>query len=936
MKPPRNTTSGFSRQPLLRALRATRYRLRLAELAAAVLLMLALGLAGSLAIIVADHTVPGGLNLWTRWTLRWILIGTEACLLIVMIAFPLLRRISNLYAARQMEKADPSFRNDLTAALQLRGETGPAAATAAAVRRSASRQATRMYNGAPLPKQGLRLAGLAMAAAAAAFFLYWIFAPKSTLLSLQRALGVGEPPVPTRTRLLSLTPPDETTVLTGDEVLFEARLRNPRGPVVLSIARDGHHVLDEDLLTMTPIDEPGPGEAFRVAWKARATDRWVTFRLVCGDAATRRRRMEVLPTPTLRRVRVRCEWPSYTRLPPRTTDGGRVEGPVDTRATVTAESNLPVKQASLVFASDGRTLGMTPDDTGQILSTTFRVTRPDQYVIHYELTDIEAEAESIAHEVVVTPDRPPTLRLDQPVGKTSVAEDESLGILGEVTDDFGAGQVDLVFTKAGESKILPLWRQPAPGATSRRVRANLPAQLLGRAGDTLTCVVEARDCNPSVSGGQTTRGEPFELTITPPKTPTDGEKEPDERKTESEENQTRTTETQSETGESASEGNDAKKLDQLCAAMREGKQGDSDQQQPSSDGKHENKDSSKPEDQEQGKSRASSGTKPPSESEKAKSDSESKPNDQTQKRDSSKEKDKPEKKDAPGNKSEKQPPPPKDSQPSERCGKDGCNKSKCDTSGGGSKDAAGKQSGKPAGGEKQDTGDRDEQNRKKDAGNNNKKSDSGKGNEPAKENQNKDQRDGPDGKKDAGENADSGKDGSRQADTPPTDTPSSPRGAVGPHDKQKDGEGTSEREGDLEAVQEDVLLPGSVEPLESVGRALDQARRRIEDDDVDPNLLETMNMTLPEFKGFVEKYSRQYKQALQDRRNGKRSVTVRSPSENAAVEKGGEGKLKNVSGESAVEKHRAIEDRRTSPTKVSPEYQKHLEAYLRAVSEGEK
>ena len=53
------------------ALRMTRRCVRLVDVASAVMMMLATAIVLLLAIIISDHLAPGGLSLWTRWSLRW-------------------------------------------------------------------------------------------------------------------------------------------------------------------------------------------------------------------------------------------------------------------------------------------------------------------------------------------------------------------------------------------------------------------------------------------------------------------------------------------------------------------------------------------------------------------------------------------------------------------------------------------------------------------------------------------------------------------------------------------------------------------------------------------------------------------------------------------------------------------------------------------------
>ncbi|HAU38514.1 MAG TPA: hypothetical protein DCX07_12465, partial [Phycisphaerales bacterium] len=104
------------------ALRMTKHRLRMVGMASAVLLVLAVATGMLLAIVVADHFVPGGLSAGARTALRWLFLLTTGALTAWTILYPLARRINDLYVARMIERAHPEFRNDLTASLQLAGD----------------------------------------------------------------------------------------------------------------------------------------------------------------------------------------------------------------------------------------------------------------------------------------------------------------------------------------------------------------------------------------------------------------------------------------------------------------------------------------------------------------------------------------------------------------------------------------------------------------------------------------------------------------------------------------------------------------------------------------------------------------------------------------------------------------------------------------------
>ena len=92
------------------AVRLTAHRIRLADGLAALLVMGAVACVMILGVVIADHTVAGGLSVAARGVFRWGFLVVELGLAAWMLVMPLARRISDLYIARLLERANPSFR----------------------------------------------------------------------------------------------------------------------------------------------------------------------------------------------------------------------------------------------------------------------------------------------------------------------------------------------------------------------------------------------------------------------------------------------------------------------------------------------------------------------------------------------------------------------------------------------------------------------------------------------------------------------------------------------------------------------------------------------------------------------------------------------------------------------------------------------------------
>jgi len=162
------------------------------------------------------------------------------------------------------------------------------------------------------------------------------------------------------------------------------------------------------------------------------------------------------------------------------------------------------------------------------------------------------------------------------------------------------------------------------------------------------------------------------------------------------------------------------------------------------------------------------------------------------------------------------------------------------------------------------------------------------------------------------------------------------------HSGEAGGDPNSGSAGARGAVEEnplDALTPEQKARLQSVGRAMDEAQQDLRDGTVDPKLLKDLGMTNEEFRQFVKDYTDRFGQI------GPRGDTTVRPDQlvTGAVALPGSDELQrghgaggNVSDVEGGEKLTPDEVRKLAQSKAaeaSPEYRKHVEAYLRAISE---
>jgi hypothetical protein len=811
------------------ALRMTKNRIRLVDLLASLLMVLAVAAGFALAMVVADHFVAGGLSPGLRTALRWGGLLAVGALGAMTLLSPLLRRISDLYVARMIERANPRFRNDLTAALQLRDDGRVSEASLLAIRRRASRETAETDIENAVNVHGLKVATIVFGAAVLLICVYSIFSPKPVLDSLRRALGDESVPAPTNTRFLAVAPADGSAVPAGRPVQFEARLHRPDGPVTLRLSRDGGKTfLDEDILRMTPAGADNDVRYLAI-WTAASNDGHVRFQLACGDAKTPYYRLRVLPPPAIRNLHVEYAWPVYTGRGPTRQEGGRVHAPLGTEVRLRGEANLPVVRASLVFEKSGAGVILTPD--GNAFSGRFRVQGPDRYRIRYTVAEGLAEAQTVWCDVLPAGDAPPEVRLAEPAGDLTLAANDTLALTGEATDDFGLAAVELVCRRGEMRRTIPLLRLPAPGASNRSVHERLDVTALGRAGDELICFLRARDFRPNgetpkAPVGQTGRSKEFTLRI-------GGDDPQVTAQRQAEQDAARRT----PAGDEATDPkNDAR--DEPAGGDEPGKETAArDGGEPGAD--------------------PAGLTDPAGLAEKLRELLQADETDAERLEelrehfDDAQHKhfdDRPEQENPPAEQPEK------------------------NQSGGEAQPAQGQGQGQ----------------------------DEGQGQ------------------------------GQGQAGDEPAGGPHAGTGGV--------GGGSAETRGQVEDADPAVLRdPVTAARLESLGRALKEANRRIRDDQLDPHLLKDLGLTASQFRAFVEDYTQRFdriRRAESDNVRRERTGGVEMVG-SEQVRKGAGVQVGPAEGTADVKGEKDEQLRETRACNVSPEYQKHLDAYFRAVSEGE-
>jgi len=277
----------------------------------------------------------------------------------------------------------------------------------------------------------------ALAALFAGLFL-WPYMSMDVLL--KRLLEpMGNHPRPSLTRI-AVSGPLTREVPAGDDVMLEVQL----GGVVPEEPQAALHVVSdarEQVVLMTP----RPGNRFETELKSVASS--ATLYVTAGDGRSAMHRIEVIPRPTVVGIRVRYEFPRYTRLP-------RVEAPLEnrqvtavvgTRVRLDFESSMAVRTSDLVFgkALGGRKLKPRWDKTRRRGSVGFRIERDATFRIHLVGDEGTDNKHDPVYRVRAIQDNPPTVALTEVPPLTSFFRDDVLRLGYKGSDDFGIAEAFL-------------------------------------------------------------------------------------------------------------------------------------------------------------------------------------------------------------------------------------------------------------------------------------------------------------------------------------------------------------------------------------------------------------------------------------------------------------------------------------------------------------
>jgi hypothetical protein len=170
-------------------------------------------------------------------------------------------------------------------------------------------------------------------------------------------------------------------------------------------------------------------------------------------------RLEVVDLPFVERIDLEYRFPAYTGLAPRIVeDGGDIAALQGTRVILTVTPTVQVA-GGLIRVEGYDPISLVLGE-GSTFTGAIEVKGDGFYKIELEAFDTSLHAASADYVIEVLTDQPPTITMTKPGRDTKVTSVEEVFTEVQVEDDYGVGELDLVFSvNGGEEKIESLYRK---------------------------------------------------------------------------------------------------------------------------------------------------------------------------------------------------------------------------------------------------------------------------------------------------------------------------------------------------------------------------------------------------------------------------------------------------------------------------------------------
>ncbi len=420
--------------------------------------------------------------------LAFAALGAALALLGIALAF---RRVTLLYAARILERHDPSLRQSLTTCVQMRlGDASGSEEALKLIESKLSRDLQHVDLGASIRRRLARLLVASLAILLVAGAASAVVAGSGFFVCVDRVLrpGAGIAP-PTETRIVEVRPGDRH-ILQATDLDIVARISGtaPSEARVYMAREEGVWYT----LAM---------RAEKEAWQATIPGGQESYRyfIAAGDTRSDIYRITVLPPPMMTGLTAMVSLPAYARPGPRQIAGGDVELLPRSTVTLTGVPNRRLASAEVVFDGGPRfPFKLSGAGKAQVI---FAPAASGSYQL--ELVDEHGlrNPRPPRFRVEIRPDRPPEIDIVQPGPVVEALPDLPVEILVDVSDDYGVELLELVTRRRGSEPRRSILALDVARGTRQKFTID-PSQLGLAVPDSMLYYVEARDNSPDHAIGR--------------------------------------------------------------------------------------------------------------------------------------------------------------------------------------------------------------------------------------------------------------------------------------------------------------------------------------------------------------------------------------------------------------------------------------------------
>ena len=171
------------------------------------------------------------------------------------------------------------------------------------------------------------------------------------------------------------------------------------------------------------------------------------YKVAAGDDETPEYRVQVRAAPLISEFLATYRYRDYVNRGDLTRTSRKLEALRGTTVTILARTNRVIKEGRLDFdgvdgVGDLIRAERVPDDP-QALQFRMVLDRDGKYRLRFTSIEGEVYTDPTAHDVLVTPDLPPEVKLTEPAKDVTLPANGQLELKGEAKDDFGIARLEL-------------------------------------------------------------------------------------------------------------------------------------------------------------------------------------------------------------------------------------------------------------------------------------------------------------------------------------------------------------------------------------------------------------------------------------------------------------------------------------------------------------